>query len=387
MVVGIKGRICSKGLWDESIPNISFDENGISNYAKMFDKLCSLYPRGEKGRNEWYNIVDQIKERGKKHKYDCLVGVSGGTDSSFLLHLLKKDYGLRILAVNMDNGWNSEITVENIKKLTKYLDIDLYTWVIDYEEVKKVLRAYLFSGIPWVDAPTDLSINTVLYEVAIKEKIHYVLNGSDFRTEGKQPIDWTYIDSKQFNFIIKKFENFTPKEYPYHTLVDLIKYKIIYKINNVRPYYYLDYQKKYAQNFLLKHYHWQYYGGHHHENKFTKFIIGYWMPVKFGIDKRKITLSAQIMTGEITREKGLEMLNKPAYDVDEMEKDKIYVAKKLDIDVKQLNNILSSQNKTIYDYPSYLSLIKKLGNFSKIIGKKVYNFVPTTFTGLDGTKN
>lgn len=387
MVVGIKGRICKLGLWDESIPNIKFDENGISNYAKMFEHLCLLYPRGERGKKDWENIVDLIREKGKNHKYDCLVGVSGGTDSSYLLHLLKKEYGLKVLAVNMDNGWNSEIAVENIKKLTKDLDIDLFTWVIDYEEVKKVLRAYLFSSLPWVDAPTDLSINTVLYEVAKREKIYYIINGSDFRTEGKQPIEWTYIDSRQFNFINKKLENYTPKKYPYHTPLDLIKYKFLYKISNIRPYYYLDYQKKIAQDFLQKNYNWQYYGGHHHENKFTKFIIGYWMPVKFGIDKRKISLSAQVMTGEITREQGLVILSKPAYDLEEMEKDKVYVSKKLDLDIKKLDFALKSTKKTIYDYPSYLNLIKRLYKFSKIVSSKVYDFIPTTFIAMEKTKS
>ena len=386
IVVGIKGRVCKEGLWDESIPGISFDDDGVSNFAKNFRKLCEMYPRGEEGKKKWNNLVDIIKETSKKLKYDCLVGVSGGTDSSFLLHLLKKVYGLRVLAVNLDNGWNSEIAVENIKKMTKDLDIDLYTWVIDYEEVKKVLRAYLYSALPWVDAPTDLSINTILYEVARKEKIRYIMNGSDFRTEGKQPIELTYIDSKQFNYIIKKFGNFSPKQYPYHSPVDLLKYKFVHHIDNVRPYYYLDYQKKLAQEFLLKNYNWTYYGGHHHENTFTKFIIGYWMPVKFGIDKRKITLSAQIMTGEISRKKALEIINVPAYDPMEMEKDKVYVAKKLEFSLNEINSLLTLQNKTIYDYPSYLGLIKKTLKFSKIIGSKVFGFVPTTFNELSREK-
>lgn len=386
MVVGLKGKVCSKGIWDETIPGITFDENGVSNYAKMFERLCQMYPRGEKGKKDWLNLVDFIKEKSKKSNYDCLVGVSGGTDSSYLLHLLKNDYGLRVLAVNMDNGWNSEIAVENIKKLTKDLEIDLYTWVIDYEEVKKVLRAYLFSGLPWVDAPTDLSINTVLYEVAIKEKVRFIMNGSDFRTEGKQPLEWTYIDSKQFKYILKHIEGFKVKTYPYHSLLDLAKYKFIYKINNYRPYYYLDYQKKIAQDNLLKNYHWQYYGGHHHENKFTKFIIGYWLPAKFGIDKRKITLSSQVMTGEITREEAIEMIQKPAYDIEEMEKDKIYVSKKLDINSVGLDKAFALPNKSIYDYPSQLNLIRRLGKFSQLVGAKVYNFVPTTFVEIDHNK-
>lgn len=379
MIVGLKGRVCSKGIWDETIPGISFDENGVSNYAKMLEELSKIYPKGEKGNIDWLNIIDKVKEIGKKSKYDCIVGVSGGTDSSYLLYLLKKEYGLKVLAVNMDNGWNSEIAVENIKKLTKDLDIDLYTWVIDYEEVKKVLKSYLFSSLPWVDAPTDLSINTVLYKTAINENVKFFFNGSDFRTEGKQPIEWTYIDSKQFNFIVRKLNNFKLKTYPIHTLLDLFIFKFYYKINNIRPYYYLDYQKKAAQQFLLENFNWQYYGGHHHENKFTKFIIGYWLPKKFGIDKRKITLSAQVLFNEITREEAIKIINKPAYPEEEMERDIVYICKKLEINKDEFNRALNSKNKSIYDYTSYLTLIKKFSKLGKYIGRETYNFIPTSF--------
>jgi N-acetyl sugar amidotransferase len=379
MIVGRNGRICSKGIWDDSIPGITFDENGVSNYAKMLLELSKIYPRDEKGLKDWLNIVDKVKELGKKCKYDCIVGVSGGTDSSYLLYLLKKEYNLRILAVNMDNGWNSEIAVNNIKKITKELDIDLFTWVIDYEEVKKVLRSYLFSSLPWVDAPTDLSINAVLYKTAINENVKFIFSGSDFRTEGKQPIEWTYIDSKQFNFIVRKLNNHKLKTYPIHSLYDLLIYKFHFKINNIRPYYFLDYKKKNAQDFLIKNFNWQYYGGHHHENKFTKFIIGYWLPVKFGIDKRKITLSAQVLFNEITREEAIELINKPAYPEDEMEKDKNYICKKLEITNEQFQRALNQKNKSIYDYPSYLPLIKKLGKFSQFLASKTYNFIPTSF--------
>ena len=192
-------KICTRGIWDTTVPGIKFDENGVSNYAKMLDKLIELSPEGEVGNSYWENIVDRMKEKGKGKKYDCVIGVSGGTDSSYLLHIAKKTYGLRPLAVNLDNGWSSEIAVQNIKKVTKSLDIDLETFVIDYEEVKAVLRAYMKAGLPWIDGPTDNAIKSVLFNIADREGIKFVINGSDFRSEGKQPSEWTYTDSKQMN--------------------------------------------------------------------------------------------------------------------------------------------------------------------------------------------
>ena len=275
----------------------------------MFDKLCEVYPGGKIGKLYWENIVDKIKEKGRGKKYDCVIGVSGGTDSSYLLHIAKKEYGLRPLAVNLDNGWSSEIAVQNIKKVTKALDIDLETYVIDYEEVKAVLRAYMKAGLPWVDGPTDNAIKSVIFKIADREGIQYVLNGSDFSSEGKQPSEWTYTDSKQMLFLLKRFEKIKLKTYPYQSLFDIVNSTLIKKIKDYRPFNNIEYEKKIAQDFLIKDYGWEYYGGHHHENVFTKFAIAYWMPKKFGIDKRIITLSAQVLSGEISREVPSKKLN------------------------------------------------------------------------------
>ncbi|MBU0764995.1 MAG: adenine nucleotide alpha hydrolase, partial [Bacteroidetes bacterium] len=151
-------RVCTRGVWDSTVPGVIFDENGESNYSKMFDAMAKAYPRGEKGKKEWENIVNEIKRKGKNKKYDCVIGVSGGTDSSYLLHLARAEYGLRPLAVNLDNGWNSDISVKNIKKVTSKLNIDLETYVIDYEEMKDILRSYMKASLPWIDSPTDMAI-------------------------------------------------------------------------------------------------------------------------------------------------------------------------------------------------------------------------------------
>ncbi len=375
----LKGRICSRGVWDESIPGISFDENGESNYAKLFDKLVQGFPQGEKGGMIWNSVVNKIKKQGQGKKYDCIVGVSGGTDSCYLLYLAKIKYGLRPLAVNLDNGWSSDIAVKNIKKVTNSLDIDLETFVIDYEEVKRVLRAYIKASLPWIDSPTDLAIKAALYKIAQRERIKFILNGSDFRSEGKQPTEWTYSDAKQLRFLVKTFENARIKNYPYYTISQLFGYGYIRNIKMFRPLNYLDYKKKSAQEFLIKEFGWEYYGGHHHENLFTKFAIAYWLPEKFGIDKRKITLSSQILSGEITKEEALRILEIPALDSNSVQREIEFILKKLDFSETEFNGYFTAPNKYYYDYPSYMPLLQKYYKLFQSVLSKVLPFTPTFF--------
>lgn len=384
----MESKICTRGVWDSTIPGIEFDDNGVSNYAKMFDKLCEIYPQGKTGQKEWTDIVDKIKKDGKNKKYDCIIGVSGGTDSSYLLHIAKREYGLRPLAVNLDNGWSSDIAVNNIKIVTKALDIDLETYVINYEEVKSVLRSYIKASLPWIDSPTDIAIKSSLYKIAAREGIKYTLNGGDFRSEGKQPTEWTYSDAKQMIYLLKKFENKKRlHSFPYYRLVDLVYFGFIRGIKTYRPFYYIDYKKKAAQDFLEKEYGWVYYGGHHHENIFTKFAIAYWLPQKFNIDKRKITLSAQILSGEIEREKALELLKHPPYPLEDIQKDKTYVLKKLGITSEDFTKYLNSPNKYFSDYPSYFDLYQKYSKYGNKIFGHILPFKPTIFIEQDFRKS
>jgi N-acetyl sugar amidotransferase len=370
------GKKCIIGVWDESVPGIQFDENGVSNYAKMFQRFIQLYPRGEKGLAEWEEWLVRVKKDGKNRRYDCIVGVSGGTDSCYLLYLVKK-YGLRPLAVNLDNGFSSKTAVENIKKVTNALKIDLETFVIEYEEVKAVLRAYIKASLPWIDGPTDLAIKAALYQVAEREGVKYIFNGSDFRTEGKQPTEWTYSDARQLKYLLKKFEKTELKSFPYYTLFQFIRFGYLKKIKMLRPYYYLDYEKGKAQEFLKKEFGWEYYGGHHHENIFTRFAISYWLPQKFGIDKRVITLSALIMNGEISRDQALVELKNDPYDAGEMQYDKEYVLKKLEMTGNEFEECFLKPNKFYSDYPSYMFLLKMFNNLSISSLKKVLPFTPS----------
>lgn len=370
-----KGRICTRGVWDETVPNIVFNENGVSNYAILFDKLVEAFPRGEQGKKEWDRLVNKIKTDGKGKQYDCIIGVSGGTDSSYLLHF-SKEIGLRPLAVNLDNGWGSDISVKNIKKITKALNVDLETYVIDYEEIKDLLRSYILAGLPWIDIPTDLAIKAVLYKIAAREGIKYILRGNDFRSEGSQPNEWTYGDGKQLLAVHRKYGRVKLKTFPNYTLINLSYYGFFRKIKSIYPYYYIDYNKNRTQDFLKKEYEWEYYGGHHHENLFTKFAISYWLPEKFGIDKRKITYSAQILSGEISREFALEQIEKSPYDIESKNEMIDYVLKKLDFTHEQFKEEINKANHTFHDYPSYDFLFSKMLMFSKPFFKLIFIHKP-----------
>lgn len=304
-------KTCEIGIWNDSVPGFRLDENGVSNYARIQQNLMNDYPQGELGKKQWNTILERIQALGKGKKYDCIIGVSGGTDSSYLLHLAKA-YGLRPLAVNLDNGWSSDIAVKNIKSMTTVLGIDLETYVVDYEEMKDILRAYMRAGLPWIDNPTDQAIQAILYRYARREGIRTILIGTDFRSEGKQPTEWTYGDYRQLRFIHRKFGNGKRRTYPSKPLWSVLYSGYIRKIKIYSPFNYIEYRKQDARDLLEKQYNWQYYGEHHHENLFTKWVIGYWMYEKFGIDKRIITYSAQVLNGAISRHDALKICsNKP----------------------------------------------------------------------------
>tara|TARA_B100000401_G_C52751528_1_gene693473 strand:- start:593 stop:1339 length:747 start_codon:yes stop_codon:yes gene_type:complete len=233
------------------------------------------------------------------------------------------------------------------------------------------------ASLPWIDAPTDLAIKAVMYKVAIKEGIKYIIRGNDFRSEGKQPKEWTYIDNKQLRFIHKKFgSGIKLKSYPMLSFFTMIYSAFFRRTKDIRPYYYIDYDKDNAKKILSRDYGWTDYGGHHHENLFTKFVMAYWLPKKFNIDKRIINLSAQILSGNISREQGMIQINSPFEDEKELDDLKTYVSKKLGISTDEFQLIWSRKNKDTFDYPSNYNLIIKFSiTFSYVI-KKVFDYKP-----------
>lgn len=380
-------KVCTKGVWDESIPGIKFDEQGVSNFCRLQEKMMQDHPRGEQGRQDWEKLIAQIKTAGQGKTYDCVIGVSGGVDSSYLLHLAHQ-YSLRPLAVNLDNGFNSEIAVQNIYKVTSKLNIDLETYVIDYEEIKDLLKSYMKASIPWIDTPTDLAIKATMYKVADKEGIKFILRGNDFRSEGKQPKEWTYADAKQLLYIHKKFgSGIRLKTYPLLTLPKMIYAGILKGIRDIRPYYFLSYQKQEAKKLLIETYDWKDYGGHHHENLFTKFAMAYWLPRKFDIDKRIINLSAQVLSGALLRREAVQQLEKPFASEVELAASREYVIKKLEMSQDEFQRIWDTTNKKAFDYPSNYNLIFWLADKFSPVLKKLYSFKPMSVSAREVLEN
>lgn len=378
---------CTKGIWDETVPGISFDEAGVSNYCRLQEKLMRDYPRGEQGSRDWQKLVDKIRQSAPGGRYNCIIGVSGGVDSSYLLHLASQ-YGLRPLAVHLDNGFNSEVSVSNIQKLTSRLNIDLATHVVNYEEMKSLLHAYMKAALPWIDAPTDLAIKALMYRIALKENIRYIIRGNDFRSEGKQPRHWTYSDTRQLKYLHRHFgAGQKLRTYPMLTLSGIAYAGMVRKIKDIRPYYYIDYNKKEAKNLLTEHYGWQDYGGHHHENLFTKFAMAYWLPNKFGIDKRIINLSAQVLAGAITRDEALDAITKPFDTESNLEELKNYVIKKLDLNEASFSQLMKAANKSYQDYPSDYNLVYNNIKYVKWLIRLVYDYKPMSIDSNEMIKS
>jgi len=366
------GQICTRGLWDESVPGISFDAAGVSNFARIQESLIKQFPRGSQQFEEWLVLTQKMQLAGRGKRYHCVIGVSGGVEGAYLLHLAKQ-YGLRPLAVYLDNGFNSEIAVRNILTLTKRLKIDLETYVVNDEEIKDLNRAFMWASLPWIDGPRDLAMKGILYRVAKAKGINYILRDTDLRLEGKLPQEWTYTDGRQLASIHRQFgDGVRLRTFPKLSLLQQIRYGLLHQIQEVYPYNYLQYHKQSAQQLLQRMYDWKDTGGHYHENLFTKFAVGYWLPQKFGMDKRVFHLSAQVLSGVISREEGLEALAKPFASQAELASLKDYVLRKLEISDAEFAVIWQRRNKFPDDYSSnhrmiYWNLVGRMAPFGREI--------------------
>lgn len=378
-------RICKRCVLDESIPDIEFNEKGICNYCELHDKLTKAFPNDERGKRILEEMFANMRSAGKGKEYDCLVGISGGVDSTYLIHLAKS-YGLRPLAVHVDNGWNSEISVSNIRNSIEKLNVDLYTYVIDWREMKDILKAFMKASYSWADGPTDVALVSALYRVAKEKGIKSILVGNDFHTEGRQPTEWTYIDGRIINYIHKKYGLIKSyHSFPNMTIFNLLNFEFFSKIKMVKPLYFLKYDKAEAKKFAAKEYGWKDYGGHHHESIFTRFIVGYWLPIKCGIDKRKITFSAQIRSGLKQRSLALNELKELPYSQKQMNLDKEYIIKKLGFSEEEFEELMKSKNRTYKDFPSYNALYKNIGKYMKFV-YKVFKMRPMMAFNLPSYK-
>ena len=367
-------KICKKCIYDERVSSITFDEDGICNYCHQIDSLTKEYGTGQKkGEEEFKKIINAIKKDGKNKKYDCVIGVSGGTDSSYMLYLTKK-WGLRPLAVHYDNTWNTAIATENIRKVLTALDIDLYTHVVDNKESDDIFKSFFYADVAEIEAATDLALAEVMYRAAWKYDVKYVLEGHSFVTEGITPVGRNYFDGKYVESIHRKFGKLPIKSYPLMTFSRFVFWSTIAKIKKIRPFWYINYNKEDARAFLEKEYDWRYYGGHHLENRMTAFFHSIYAPKKFNSDFRNNTLSALVRTGKISRQEGLEEYSKPPL----IEKDLVeYFKKRLDLSDDEYGLIMKREPKSWTQYPTYKKRFELLRPLFKILAKA--NLVPMSF--------
>ena len=360
-------KICSKCVMDTTALEIEFDENDICSFCKEYEIRSSkdLHDDPEDEEN-LRKYLENIKSKRKNHKYDCLIGVSGGVDSSYVAYLLKNVYGLNPLAIHLDNGWNSELAVSNVENIMKILDIDLITHVLDWNEFKDIQLSFLKSSISNVEIPTDHAIWALLIKTASNMNIPYIVAGNNVVTESTMPLSWLYQskDSRLIKSIHKRFGSNVRKTYPTLSNFDYVYYLLIKRIKWIPILNYLKYNKQEAKKTLITELGWRDYGGKHYESIFTRFFHSFYLMNKFGYDLRKPYLSAEICSGQITREQALQEISTSPSDEIQLNSDKTYVAKKLGLEEFELENIISSTNKTYENYPNSNYLWK---NFSSLI--------------------
>lgn len=349
------GRVCTRCIMDTTDPDISFDADGVCSHCRRFEELFrpNWFPNDE-GRRRLEEKIALIKAEGRGRDYDCIIGLSGGVDSSYLA-IRVKELGLRPLVVHVDAGWNSELAVKNIENLTKALGFDLFTLVIDWEEMRDLQVAFLRSGVANQDVPQDHAFFAGLYQFATKERIRWVLSGGNYATEGVLPQSWGYnaMDVRHLRSIHRQFGTRTLRTFPTVSFFNLyIGYPLIRRMQVLRPLDFMPYNKETAMQELSAHYGWRYYGAKHYESVWTKFFQGYYLPTRFGYDKRKAHLSSLIVSGQMTRQAALAELEASAYPPDELRRDRAYVTKKLGLTEAEFEALLRAPLRSYRDYPS-----------------------------------
>jgi hypothetical protein len=314
-----------------------------------------------------------MKIAGRNKKYDCVVGISGGADSSFLLYKMK-EYGLRPVAAHFDNTWNSNIAVENMSNILKKLDVDLFTYVVDNKEYDDIYRSFLKAGVPDLEIPTDIGLAATLNIAAEKFDIKYVIEGHSFRTEGVSPLGWTYMDGKYIESVQKQYGSYELKTFPNMKMFSFLKWMLVKKIKKIRPLWYIDHNKEETKKFLTEGFGWKWYGGHHLENRFTAFYQAYVLPRRWGVDKRKNGFSALIRSGQMKKEEALQILKRPpTIDSEIIE----LVKKRLGFSDAEFEMIMNLPKKTYKDFKTYKKTFERMRPFFWFMYKSGY--VPKSF--------
>lgn len=355
-------QICTNCVMDTSDPRIVFDENGICDHC--IDFRTNVQPKwhpDEQSRQQLQAIVQSIQGAGKGKDFDCLLGISGGMDSSYMLHVMVKEFGLRPLVFHVDGGWNSELAVHNINVLIDKLGLDLYTEVINWDEMRDFQLAWFKSGVPHIDIPQDHAFVATLYDFADKYRINYILNGGNISTEVvRYPIEYYYFGTDMLHIrdIMKRYSTIQMSTYPFSSIYrHKIYLRYVRKVRVVKPLNLLPYTKAAATELLRTQYGWKPYPQKHFESRFTRFFEGYWLPERFGFDVRRVQFSSLILTGQMSRDQALRELEKPSYDLATIAHDFTYIATKLGISDDQLRGYFEMPKKYYWDYRNQKSIL------------------------------
>lgn len=367
--------ICSKCVMDTTDSKIFFDSDGICDHCNTFFKHTLLsWQTGRNGQNNLQVLFKKIRDSGHGKDFDCIIGMSGGIDSSYLTYIAS-ECGLRPLVFHVDAGWNTQEAVNNIEKLIDKLGLDLYTEVIDWQEIRDLQLAYFKSSVPSIDTPQDHAFFATMYKFAEQNNVKYILTGANFSTECiRNPIEWMYYqsDSIQLRDIHGKFGTRPLVNYP---VTSILRHKIwlpYFKgIKVVRPLNMVEYDKAAAVKLLTEKFGWQPYPQKHFESRFTRFYEGHWLPKKFGFDTRKVQYSSLIVTGQMTRDEALERLKTPALDEATVRQEFEYVANKLEITIDELQGYLEAPNKTFRDYKSQEAIYMLGAKVMKVLGLEI----------------
>lgn len=348
-------QMCRCCVMDTTDPEITFDSNGVCSHCRRFElEMKPNWKPTPAGARELEKIVAEIKAYGQGKRYDCIIGLSGGVDSSYLA-VKVVEWGLRPLVVHVDAGWNSELAVKNIEQIVTKLDLDLITCVVDWEDMKELHLSFLRAGLANQDVPQDHAFFAALYKYATDAGIRYVISGANYATEGVLPQSWGYdaMDATHVRAVHRRFGSRPLKKFP---IISFFQYYFYFpkikKMTVISPLNFIEYNKNDAISFLEKKFDWRYYGGKHYESRWTRFFQAYYLPEKFGYDKRKAHLSSLIVAGQMSREEALSELERPLYSGNELAEDKAFVAKKLGIDLQQLDHFVTETPRHYTAFPT-----------------------------------
>jgi N-acetyl sugar amidotransferase len=356
-------KICTRCVMDTSDPHIQFDEQGVCDHCYDYDKnVKPNWDTGKKGRAVLEAMTREIRTAGKGKDFDCILGLSGGLDSSYMLHYVVKEMDLRPLVFHVDAGWNSELAVHNINVMIDGLGLDLYTEVINWEEMKDFQLAFFKSGVPHLDIPQDQAFMSTMYHFANRYNIRHILNGGNFSTECVQyPMEWFYYgsDMRFINDIRRRFVTNPMNSFPFSSILyHKVWLRYFRGVKVVKPLNFTRYVKKEAEQLLQTTYGWRPYPQKHFESRFTKFFEGYWLPERFGFEPLRVQLAGLILTGQISRDEALDRLSRPAYDPESIGSEFSYIATKLGITDEELRGYFKMPKRFYYDYRNQQTLFR-----------------------------